>query len=362
MKSYEVAIDYYDALFNIKTQNKTAGLTLQTHTKIRNLITKSVLTDPEAINYFIQHITPDTHYITGFCKPWEWYKTYKHYPDVLEHLLMTYYQSEYTKKSKNDTVLDRQSSIRPFTKTNGNKFINLYDENELLQVRHFTNYIIANKLFKCKSLLSTLAYIHALTGTPKVAFELYGILMQDEHHSNQAKVQDYFYFFIKSLYKDLGYALDTKYSHGLLTRNILYSKNGDGNSLKSFRMLLTLIIEDMGYKSIFEENLTYRKVISNLRKYGEYLSTDSDFIINVSSIEMCSLMPVTFEYLYMLSTISNKVKVPNNKELRRSINSGIHITTNSDKHELDSMYKLSKDERENLQNDIKKTATLLIGI
>ena len=72
---------------------------------------------------------------------------------------------------------------------------------------------------------------------------------------------------------------------------ILYSKNGDGNSLKSFRMLLTLIIEDMGYNHIRRKS-TYRKAASNLRKYGEYLSTDSDFIINVSS-RKCSLMPVT---------------------------------------------------------------------
>lgn len=362
MKSHEVAIDYYDALFNIKTQNKTAGFTLQTYTKIRNLITKNVLTDPEAVNYFIHHIKPNTHYITGFCKPWEWYKTYKNYPDVLEYLLLTYYEAEYTYKNKNDNIINKHVTVRPFTKTNGNKFINLYDENELLQVRQFTNYIIEHKLFKCKFLLSTLAYIHALTGTPKVAFELYTILLKDERQSNQSKVQDHFYAFVKSLYRDLGYTLDTKYSHSLLTRNILYSKNGDGNSLKSFRMLLTLIIEDMGHKSIFEENLTYRKVISNLRKYSEYMSTDTDFIINVSSGEVYSLIPVTFEYLYMISTISNKVKVPNNKELRRSINSGMHIITPNDKNELDVLYKLSKDEREQLQNDIKKVATLLIGI
>ena len=40
MKSYEVAIDYYDAPFNIKTQNKTAGLTLQTILKSAILLQK----------------------------------------------------------------------------------------------------------------------------------------------------------------------------------------------------------------------------------------------------------------------------------------------------------------------------------
>ena len=99
MKPYEIAVDYYDALFNTSTQkNKISGLTLQTQTKIRNLMTKSILTNPEAVDYFVRYVSPDTHIIFGFSKPWEWYTTFTNYPDIFEYLMVAYYSSEYTKK------------------------------------------------------------------------------------------------------------------------------------------------------------------------------------------------------------------------------------------------------------------------
>lgn len=364
MKSCEVVVDYYDALFNNKTRSNNTVFSIHTLNKMRRILTQGILQDASGTSYFLKHIKPETHMITGFYKPWEWYTTFKDYPDVLEYILLTYYEAEYFNKSKNDARVNSQRVTLPFTKTNGNQFINLYDSNELLQVRTFTDYLINNELFQCTGLITTLAYIHALTGSPKTAFTLYKVLhdADDSRINKSPRVQDCFSAFIEGMFRDLTYALETKYTHGLLTRNIMYSANADGNALKSVRMLLDMIIKHLGYKSIFEENLTYRKLISNLPKYGEYLDGGSNNIFIVHNNELCGLIPVTFEYLSILSSLSDKITVPNNKDLRRSINSGNHIITNDDSIELNKLYAMNKEQREDLIKDVKKTATLLIGL
>lgn len=360
MNSYDVVVDYYDILFNRKTQKGNVKFDLSTQRKLNTILKNVILSDPSGLSHFMDYIKPETHRCNGFYKPWEWFEVYRDYPDILDHVLGVYYENEH-KSSKNSYTESstQRNLVLPFTANNGNKYINLYNIDELMKVRTFSKFVLDNKLTSSPSLLMVIAYINAMTGQPKIAFDLYKLLLStDTRIVTSSMVHSKFFMFVDEAFKDTPNAFKKCYSNMLLTKSIMFSELPNGNSVHSVKKFLSLILKDMGYKSIFIDGMTPKRFVSNINRYVEYLHSDSDDSILYLSGDVVLLSPLTLYYgneLHKHYPENIHLSGSRFKDVMRHVNSGNMIMTDDDRKMIKEM------DDKTLPETLKNLYCLLIG-
>lgn len=362
MNTYDVVVDYYDVLFNRNTQKENVKFDLSTQRKLNTILKNVILSDPAGLSHFMEYIKPETHRCNGFYKPWEWFEVYRDYPDILDHVLGVYYENEHRSSKKQKSYNEsstRSNLVLPFTANNGNKYINLYNIDELMKVRTFSKFVLDNELTSSPSLLMVIAYINAMTGQPKMAFDLYKLLLStDSRIIKSSMVHGKFFLFVEEALKDTSSAFKNYYSNMLLTKSIMFSELPNGNSVHSVKKFLSLILKDMGYKSIFIDDMTPKRFVANINRYSEYLHCNSDDSrIDLSGDELL-LSPSTLYYGNELhKQYPDKIYFSSARfmDVKRRININDMIMTDNDRNMINEI-----DEKA-LPDNLKNLYTLLIG-
>ena len=369
MENYDVVIDYYDAFFSKHGAAEKPKLGLATQAKLCNILTRSVLSVPEGLLKFTSIIKPETHFSNGFYKPWEWFDAYVDYPDVFLSIISQYYDDEMeqsnSNKSKRYNEYYNKRSDFPFTANNGNKFINLYDPREVYKVRELSKFLIKHQLNKVYGLIVSLAYINVLSGAPKLAMGLYELAFQGDFiPPTSGFIQHQFAHFVYHAFKDLKFAFNNKYDNHLITKNIIYSNIPDGKCVKSLKMFMSLLVERHGEKSLFVDDMTPRKLISNLKSYASYInSSNKDNVLMLES-SILTLSPLAYEYCGLLSKLDTNYEIYCHYDLvnlRRNVHAGNFLSTEYDNEKLLELYNMDSSQRKEFNKNLEQTFKLLVG-
>lgn len=378
LEDYRVTIDYYDAIFK-KKASKPIPLDIQTINKLRNILTTTVLTNPEGVSAFLRIITPSTHYSIGFDKPWNWYHVYKDYPDVFEHIVNLYYKNEYkgviSRKRKNDNSrYDSGSRIQPFSHNNSNSFINVYDLAELYRVKALCEFILQHKLDVCGDLLISLAYMMVINGQPQLAFDVYQYVNSSNTKTpmNPARtgmVQIAFYVFVEDAMKICPlYSLNNNFLSEYLDKNTVFSEAPNEKNISSVKRFIGLLCEYKGMKDhpfVEEMDVKYFvKVMKNLKTFKDDSFFDSDVI------DYACFMPVFLHYVRLCIDgdiieldKSERISVHSAmKSLMRHVRSNVLITSNKDKVLLRKLYDLKDDELDDFKTSLYNRYKLIVGV
>lgn len=347
MRNPEMVVKYYDAIYRIKSGDTKPLLSYATQQKVDNIFMNEILASPHGFLKFQEQVSPHTHYSVGFYKPWKWYSAYKEAPDVLSYILDSYYDMEYSKTHSTSGNNSHRTHITlPFQQNNGNKFINLFDIHEIMMVREFTEFILEINLDIPSSLRKSLIYINALTGRPQYSIRLYReggedvVMVRDK-----PKVQDLFYAFMRSCYRDLPYSLQYTYSNALITSNVVYSHSPTDGWMKSIRMFINLLVEDCGYKSVFTADMTMKKLITNSKQYKKYMSLSDDYNVKTGS-DIMLLFPVLSEYVLWISEATDSYIIDHalKTQYKRFMNSNMLPMTKDDREEFEKLNSMSNDD------------------
>lgn len=366
MTKSDYVIRYYDALHR---RRGAIGDKLDSRTQhqLRNILTEAVLCRPEGLLPFMEQINTKTHISMGFYKPWDWYSHYTKSPSIIEHLLETHYVSEF-KNTTFTKINSHHTTTLLLTANVGNKFINLMDKRELFSVRNFTKYIIENEIRVPFELLISLAYIHMLTGKPQLSLTLYKmVLVQYQDYklpsNGKSSVQYIFFKFVYECYNNTSYALSDCYTNRMITKHIIHNEPVGALGLKSLRLFMDMLFKDIGHSSLFEQSISFRKLIANHHRYKSYLPTDSPNIDYSICQDIFFLIPSVVLMFKLLSEITNSITIDSDlyQNITRYVQSGNLIMTDDDRDEFTKIYDRLLNDKDSYVDEIRVLYNLFIG-
>lgn len=363
MNECDMVIEYYDLLFQRRTNYDSKSFPLAIQHKLDNMLLQHVLSDPNGMSEFISKVGPDTHKIVGFNKPWKWYTTFKDYPDIFEYIINNYYSSEcsYVLSKKSHHGSNSSNIIFPFTNPYTNKFISIYDYNELQHVKSLAKFILKEKLNVDYRLITSIMYLLVLNGTPKLGVELCEYLNQREDIGNVDKdnsLQTRLYRLAREALKhDVYEALETWYLPDLLSRNTVFDMTPSENNMKSVRMFLDLIAQKQGYSvTSFSDTFNEKQFIQLYKKTRNS--------IDVSSMKLHPVYAFYLSRLYKLDLLEPSI-AHNVKEEYKTIRTGILnnrlIVCKSDREFFDYINQMDVSEMEEFDRKLLNAHKLLIG-